>query len=174
MEWRTIPGFPNYEVSSDGKVRSAEHRTTYTTRGGVTRTMTRAPKPLKPNYAKLNKHPRVSLYRDGKYHSVFIHRLMALAFIGPPPFPRAIVLHENDIAGDNRVENLRWGSHQDNWTDAQRNGIFVIGLERPCKGGHEKTPENTYVSPRGARMCRECQRERDRARYKRKKAMVTG
>lgn len=172
--WIPVPDFPNYEVSDTGNVRRVAHTTTYATKSGVTRNMTFAPLPLKQHYTELSKHPRVSLFRDGKYHNIFVHRLMALAFIGPPPFPRAIVLHENDVAGDNRVKNLRWGTYRDNWTDAQRNGIYVIGLERPCKGGHDKTPDNTYVSPRGVRMCRECQRIRDRARYRRKKKVVTG
>src|SRR4051794_27094416 len=29
-----------------------------------------------------------------------------------------------------------------------------------CRRGHERTPENVYVSPRGVRLCRPCQRLR--------------
>lgn len=176
MDWKPVPDFPNYEVSSTGNVRRVAHPTTYTTKDGVTRTMTFTPKLLKQHYNDLNKHPRVTLYRDGKYHSVFVHRLMALAFIGPPPFPRAIVRHANDVAGDNRVENLVWGTYRENYHDAIRNGITVVGIEQqgPCDRGHERTVENTYISPKGQRMCRECQRIRDRARYQRKKDVVAG
>ena len=31
-----------------------------------------------------------------------------------------------------------------------------------CPAGHEYTPENTYVEPKGSRSCRECRRERTR------------
>jgi hypothetical protein len=34
-----------------------------------------------------------------------------------------------------------------------------------CVHGHEFTPENTYVTRRGQRHCRECSRRRDRKAY---------
>ena len=39
-----------------------------------------------------------------------------------------------------------------------------------CKNGHEITPENTYVSPKNQRGCRECQRLRNVAIWARHKA----
>lgn len=33
-----------------------------------------------------------------------------------------------------------------------------------CKRGHEYTPENTYISPKGQRFCRKCERIRDAKR----------
>ena len=33
-----------------------------------------------------------------------------------------------------------------------------------CRKGHERTAENTYVTPRGVRECRTCRRERAAAR----------
>jgi hypothetical protein len=42
-----------------------------------------------------------------------------------------------------------------------------IGLQRgkrwlrdACKRGHRRTPENTYITPQGARQCRVCRDER--------------
>lgn len=37
-----------------------------------------------------------------------------------------------------------------------------------CVHGHEYTPENTYVAPKGGRACRTCQRENQR-RYRERK-----
>lgn len=36
-----------------------------------------------------------------------------------------------------------------------------------CDSGHEFTPENTYITPAGARSCRECKRENWRESYRR-------
>lgn len=35
-------------------------------------------------------------------------------------------------------------------------------LKTHCKHGHEFTPENTYITPKGYRYCRECKRSIDR------------
>lgn len=40
----------------------------------------------------------------------------------------------------------------------------LIARTGRCARGHEYTPENTYVRKEGNRMCRECRRQRDRAR----------
>ena len=91
------------------------------------------------------------------------------AFIGPPPFPGALGLHWDDDKLNNYVGNLRWGTYKDNIQDALRNGVHRHSGPA-CHKGHEWTPENTYTTKKGWRMCRECMRIRDRARYQRKKA----
>lgn len=35
-------------------------------------------------------------------------------------------------------------------------------LKTHCPAGHAYSPENTYVNPKGSRICRACARERDR------------
>lgn len=54
-----------------------------------------------------------------------------------------------------------------------------VGSYRPapaaCPAGHEWTPENTRIGPkRGARRCRECERQRDQKRRKVKHAQSSG
>jgi integrase len=39
-----------------------------------------------------------------------------------------------------------------------------IAWQDQCKGGHELTPENSYIGANGARLCRKCIGERNRAR----------
>jgi hypothetical protein len=38
----------------------------------------------------------------------------------------------------------------------------LVGAKRACAYGHDFTPENTYVTPAGARQCIECNRRRAR------------
>ena len=52
-------------------------------------------------------------------------------------------------------------------TENKRRGSALI---THCPQGHEYAGENLYVNPQGARICRECQRERDRRRYRERKA----
>jgi hypothetical protein len=52
-----------------------------------------------------------TLWRGQNYK---IHRLVCEAFHGPAPFPRAVVIHLNENALDNRPENLRWGTQKEN------------------------------------------------------------
>jgi hypothetical protein len=51
------------------------------------------------------------LYRGRNYK---IHRLICEAFHGPPPFPRAVVIHMDEDALNNRPSNLRWGTQKEN------------------------------------------------------------
>ncbi len=52
------------------------------------------------------------------YSKVFgnmkIHRLVCEAFHGPAPFDRAVVIHLDENALNNKPENLRWGTQKEN------------------------------------------------------------
>ena len=170
MEWRDIPDFPHYEVSDNGQVRSVTHQTTYTTKTGITRTITLRGKLLSPKTTRHGYH-RVGLVRDGVTHHVVVHRLMLSAFVGPPPFPNACGLHRDDVKTHNTIENLYWGTYAENIQDSLKNQKHRTSGPT-CQRGHEWTPENTYVAKSGQRLCRECQRLRDRRRYVKKPALT--
>ena len=104
-EWHDIPGFPSYQVSRNGLVRSL-HR-------GYPIVL----KPWRGEYG----HLFVQLFdRDGNGKKVLVHRLMAEAFMdNPHGYP--IVRHLNDVHDDNRLENLAWGTSRDNSADMVRN-----------------------------------------------------
>ncbi len=54
-----------------------------------------------------------------------IHILVLEAFVGPRPMingRKAEGRHLNDVRTDNRLENLAWGTHQDNVDDRERKG----------------------------------------------------
>lgn len=99
--WRAVPGFPGYEVSDRGRVRSLQ-------RG--------RPRILRPDRGNRG-HLRVTLYRGGQRHVRWVHQLVLLAHEGEP-----IVLHADDDPTNNALGNLRWGTRTENAADAVRNG----------------------------------------------------
>jgi hypothetical protein len=59
---------------------------------------------------------------------------------------------------NNTPENLAWGTHAENCMDTVRHGRSRASRDR-CKHGHEYTPENTIVTPRGYRECVACRED---------------
>jgi HNH endonuclease len=104
---------------------------------------------------------------DGRLLAV--HIVILETFVGPPPEPGLVGRHLNDIGGDNRLENLAWGTYQQNADDRRRNKGYAKAAQ--CIHGHEYTPENTWLSREGWRQCRTCHRLRERA-SKRERASV--
>lgn len=151
--WRTIPGYPNYEVSSSGKVRSLDH-VCNRGRTHVGRLLTARLQP--------SGHVTVAVYHDGARRNVGIHTLVLEAFIGPRPEGME-ACHWNDIPNDNRLENLRWATRSENCRDSVRNGSHHMARKTHCPKGHEYTAENTYMYPQGRRACQTCRQDyRDR------------
>jgi hypothetical protein len=60
-----------------------------------------------------------------KQRRTHIHRLMAEEFIGPPPFTMACVRHLDGNARNNSIENLAWGTYQENEDDKLRHGTHA-------------------------------------------------
>ncbi|HRE44059.1 MAG TPA: NUMOD4 motif-containing HNH endonuclease [Terricaulis sp.] len=89
--WAKVPGEP-YFVSTLGRVRRL---------GGSIRKL----------HTKANGYQRVSIGHD---REAYVHRLVCLAFYGPPPTPTAHADHINGDRADNRLENLRWLSPEEN------------------------------------------------------------
>ena len=123
--WRPIPGFKNYEASDQGNIRSID-RIQHFERliSGKVRLITRKQKGyvLKPNTTcKAPFYKRVVLIRDCEKHYRSVHRLVCEAFHGPAP-EGMICCHINDVAHDNRPENLKWDTPSANNYMAIANG----------------------------------------------------
>ena len=74
------------------------------------------------------------LCKDKKKHKRYIHRLVLEAFIGPCPMGQQ-TRHLNGIRGDNRLENLRWGTYKENNHDKAAHGTNGLGKLRPQTTG---------------------------------------
>lgn len=71
---------------------------------------------------------------SGGYRTVHVrtetvrrHVLMILAFVGEPPSAGMEVRHLNGDPGDDRIENLAWGTRADNMADAIAHGTSTRG-----------------------------------------------
>ena len=98
MLWKSIPGFLDYEVSEHGDVR-------------------RGPSRLMPERTQGNGRKRFALSKGGRLFRMKAHQLVALAFIGPPPFEGAQVCHNDGFHHNNHYSNLRWDTSQSNGND---------------------------------------------------------
>lgn len=113
MEWRAIPGHPDFEVSECGDVRRVVQGRRYPA-GYVLK-----PKPHQRGYVRYT--------LSG--HDVLAHRIVALAFIGAPPSSRHQVAHEDGTRTNNHWTNLAWKLPVDNQADRKRHGTFHSGVE---------------------------------------------
>ncbi len=108
--WKQIPGWP-YEASSLGRIRHAVSL-----------------KPLKAEISKQG-YQRVRLCANGVQKAVKVHRMVCLAFHGFPFGDAKVARHLDDNKNNNTPENLAWGTHADNHSDALRNGRVPLGME---------------------------------------------
>lgn len=102
--WRQVVGWPQYEVSSHGRV--------YSKRNGLL---------LKPGVGS-HGYEVVGLCRNGMQKTATIHRLVLRAFKGRPQKRRMDGCHKDGDQLNNRITNLRWGTRKSNCKDTLRHG----------------------------------------------------
>jgi hypothetical protein len=96
---------------SDGFIKLPESQASMP-HGGVRKYKTRWVKGVKRRASKGALHEYYGTIHKGKNYK--IHRLICEAFHGKPPFKKAVVIHINEDALDNRAENLKWGTQKEN------------------------------------------------------------
>lgn len=116
VEYREIPGHPGYRAGDDGSIwsewqqqgkdwhRSGQwhQRRQWTNRRGY----------------------RMVCFSRGANR--FVHRLVLFAFVGPRP-PGMLCRHLDGNPSNNRLENLCWGTGQENEADKERHGRTARG-----------------------------------------------
>ena len=111
-KWLPVPGYPNYRVSNHGRVWSAARngRPAHVMKCSVEKT----------GYVK------VVLRLDGTSRMFRVHQLVLLAFVGPRP-KGSVSRHLDGNPGNNRLENLAYGTQAENMRDAVRHGTVPTG-----------------------------------------------
>lgn len=85
---------------------------------------------------------------DDKYHSIFVHRLVLEAFVGPCPDGMECCHDPDYNPSNNRLENLRWDTRKANMEDAKRHGRRE-GCNLPGEqNGHAKLTEQQVIEIR--------------------------
>jgi hypothetical protein len=112
-QWRSIPGFPGYEASSYGRIRSPYHSA-----------------PLAPVIPQNNGYLFTNIIDvNGRKQHVGIHVLVCTAFHGPRPSTKHEVAHWDSDRMNNRASNVRWATRRQNNLDKQRHGKQAYGTE---------------------------------------------
>jgi hypothetical protein len=110
--WRNIPGYPGYQASDQGRIRSVDRIVRGREYGG----MVLATRISQKGYVLVN-------IRDdeGRMRTCSVHVLVLLAHAGERPADKPITRHLNDDKTDNRwPENICYGTRPENEADKER------------------------------------------------------
>lgn len=100
--WKPIDGYDgNYEVSNYGNIRRGDH--------------------IK-SLSVWNAYKVVTLYKDGKPKTMYVHRIVAKAFL-PNPLKKQFVNHIDCNKLNNHADNLEWCTRQENEIHAWAHGL---------------------------------------------------
>lgn len=112
METKDIEGYPNYQVSDDGRIFSKDY---YGKTGKFKEILTRV---------RGKGYIGVTIYNNGSPKTFSVHRLVAKAFV-PNPKGYNEVNHINSKRDDNRAINLEWCNQSENIKHGYRYGNCV-------------------------------------------------
>jgi len=148
-EWRPTVGFPDYAVSSEGRVMRAVE----STKGNL-------PKVLKP-WINNQGYRIITLFAGGRSRRMLVSRLVCEAFHGPAPTPDHHAAHGDGNPANNSASNLRWATRKENMADCLIHGTRAVGARhgrttkphrtpRGSSHGHAKITEQDVVEIRAA------------------------
>lgn len=125
LVWRPVVGFEDhYEVSSDGRVRrTVDHRGK------------RVDREISQKVAQ--RYLDVCLSAHNKKGSHRVHRLVAMAFLGPAPSEKHQVNHIDGDRLNNCVTNLEWCTASENVRHARDTGLVLNPSPPPLFRGED-------------------------------------
>jgi hypothetical protein len=129
MEWKVIDGFEKYEDSNTGEVRNINTQVCLELRKKVG-------------------YNSVYLINDFKRSSMYVHRLVALAFLENP---KELVDHKDGNKINNMVSNLRWASKKENAQNSKMPKDNKSGVKGVSWAKRDRK-WNAYITVDGIRM----------------------
>jgi len=126
--WNDIKGFPEYKVSTKGRVLSLKQ--------GKSKIIT--------GYDDGYGYRRVSFYQNKKTYKFRVHILVLESFRGPRP-EGSQGCHNDGNKDNNNLDNLRWGTPKENGEDK-------ILHETSCRGSEHRSAKLTEDDVIGIRL----------------------
>ncbi len=117
-DWRTIEGYPEYRVSSEGDVESCKNN-----RHGVSDEYHAIRQRVNPQTG----YKQCSITDGEKVKTLNVHREVAKAFI-PNPDNKPEVNHIDGNKLNNNIDNLEWATYSENGKHAYKHGLMISHL----------------------------------------------
>jgi hypothetical protein len=127
--WKEISNFPNHRISNLARVKRLQITQPHPAYPGCTRTYKE--RILNGHFNRANGWHVFLTDKDGILRFNIIARLVLEAFVRPPS-DGEIARHLDDNKRNQSLENLAWGTSQDNSDDAVRNLRYLRGSSQPC------------------------------------------
>jgi len=132
--WLLIKGHSGYEISSLGRVRSYRNRQGHPID---------EPRIMTPGIVK--GYPSIKL---GRTFQAKVHTLVLETFIGPKP-DGYVCRHLDGNSENNAVDNLCWGTQEENYEDRKRHGTDNTGSKNGMSTISEKEAREIKTLLRG-------------------------
>lgn len=121
-EWKNIEGFPGYQISNWGRVKSLSRLKKMPTGGfHVLPEVIMNPK-------KIRSYNGIKLCLNGKHFTKRIARLVGAHFI-PNPLNKPLINHKDADKNNDYFENLEWATESENMKHAYDYGLLKMPWE---------------------------------------------
>lgn len=142
-EWKDIKGYEGlYKVSNLGRVYSLYKNKVMKTR------------------ISTNGYIVINLYKDGKFVTHRVHRLVALNFIDKRETDEVLIVnHEDGDKSNNQVGNLKWVTYSENKKHAIEMGLFEDNVEGLLRSNRSRMKKVAIIKDNKILKVSECSRD---------------
>ena len=129
--WKVIKGFPNYQISNFGRVKSFQQ----SPKGKIRKTGDCG-----------GRYLRIDLKNEAGKRKDFLVHLLVISYFGPPkPSPLHECNHKDGDRYNNWIINLEWMTHSENMKHGYDNGLFADKDWKGIKVNTNKLTEKDVI-----------------------------